>query len=160
MGALPAAGAGARLLATVKPQGFVGLAVDAAGFAPQSKPLGSGALELSLLTLSGGICPLQGLDGSLWYSACASFGAARLRGESRGLIGGRSRAQWFLLPGFGARAAWVAGDRWLVAAGLDAAFPLSPDRYVYRDPSGTELPAHEVGALVVTASLGLGLLVK
>jgi hypothetical protein len=144
----------------VKPRSFVGLGVDVMFLAPQRKELGAGSLELSLLALSGSICPLQGVDGAIWYSACASFGAARLRAKSHGLIDSRRKTQWLALPSLGARAAWIAADTWLIGAGLDVAFPLSADRYVYRDLQGMTQPAHELASLVVTASLGVGLLLK
>jgi hypothetical protein len=160
MGALPATAAGGRAVISVKPRSFVGLGVDVMFLAPQRKELGAGSLELSLLALSGSICPLQGVDGAIWYSACASFGAARLRAKSQGLIDSRRKTQWLALPSLGARAAWIAADSWLIGAGLDVAFPLSADRYVYRDLQGMTQPAHELASLVVTASLGVGLLLK
>lgn len=160
MGALPATAAGGRALLSVKPRSFIGLGVDVMLLAPQRKELGAGSLEVSLLTLSGSICPLQGVDGATWYSACASFGAARLRAKSHELVDSRRKTQWLALPSLGARAAWIAGNSWLIGGGLDIAFPLSADRYVYRDPQGMTLPAHELSSLVVTASLGVGLLVK
>ncbi|HEX2876432.1 MAG TPA: hypothetical protein VHP33_34500 [Polyangiaceae bacterium] len=160
MGALPATAAGGRALVSVKPRSFVGLGADILLLAPQRKALGSGSLDVSLLALSGSICPLQGVDGATWYSACASFGAARLRAKSHDLFDSRRKTQWFALPSLSARAAWIAAGSWLLGGGLDVAFPLSADRYVYRDPQGMTLPAHELASLVVTASLGVGLLVK
>lgn len=160
MGALPATGTGGRALVSVKPRSFVGLGVDVTLLAPQRKALGSGSLEVSLLALSGSICPLQGVDGSTWYSACAGFGAARVRAKSRDLFDSRRSTQWIALPSLSARAAWLAAGSWLFGGGLDIAFPLSADRYVYRDPQGLTLPAHELASLIVTASLGVGLLVK
>lgn len=160
MGALPATAAGGRALVSVKPRSFVGLGVDVMLLAPQRKALGSGSLDVSLLALSGSICPLQGVDGSTWYSACAGFGAARVRAKSHDLLDSRRKTQWIALPSLSARAAWIAADAWLIGGGLDVAFPLSADRYVYRDPQGMTLAAHELASLVVTASLGVGLLVK
>lgn len=160
MGVLPGAGGGARALVSVKPRGFVGLGGDVIALVPQRKALGGGSLDLSFIALSGSVCPLQGVDGSIWYSACASLGAARLHAESHDLLEARSRAQWLALPGIGVRAAWIAGAGLMLAGGIDAAFPLSADRYVYRDAQGRKLPAHELGSLAITASLGVGLLVK
>ena len=160
MGALPATGAGGRALLSVKPRSFVGLGADVMLLAPQTKPLGSGSLDVSLLTVIGSICPLQGIDGRTWYSACASLGAARLRVKSHDLLDSHRKTRWLALPSLSARAAWIAAGAWLFGGGLDIAFPLSADRYVYRDPQGMTLPAHELASLIVTASLGVGLLVK
>jgi hypothetical protein len=159
MGSLPGAGIGGRLLASVKPRDFIGFGVDVLAFAPQRKALGAGAIDVSFVAVAGSVCPLQGVDGRAWYSACASFGAARVRVAAKDLLQARSQTQWLALPSLSARGAWLPGGCVLLGGGLDAAFPLSADRYVYRDPQGTRLSAFELGQLVITASLGVGLLV-
>ncbi len=159
MGALPNVGLGARVLASVKPRGFIGLGVDVLALTPQSKPLGAGAINVSFLAASASLCPLQGIDGRAWYSACASFGAARLRVEGRELLDARSQTKWLALPSLSARGAWLPAGALMLAAGIDAGFPLSADRYVYRSLDGTVLPAHELSSLVVSASVGLGVLI-
>ena len=158
MGALPEAAVGGRAMASYKPRGLPAFGLDASLLAPQHRRLGAGGIDVSWLTLGASFCPLQGVDGAAWYSACGSFAAARLRVESRDLLEARSRSQWLALPSLGARAAWVLGRGWMLGGGLDAAFPLLADRYVYRDPQGETHTALEVGQLVLTAGLGLGLL--
>lgn len=159
MGALPAAGVGGRVIASLKPRAFVGFGVDVTAVAPRAKALGAGKFEMSLVAASVSVCPLQGVDGRGWYSACASFGAARVHAETLDLLEARSQSQWIAWPSLGARAAWIVGGGLLLGGALDAAFPLSADRYVYRDSAGRTLPAHELNPLVVTAGLGVGLLV-
>lgn len=159
MGALPGTGVGAGLVARFKPKGFLGLGLEVGALAPQRKSIASGWLEVSQLTLSASLCPLQGFDGDVWWSACASFGAARLSVQSQDLLDSKALSEWIGLPSVDARAAWVVRRKWLLGAGLEAGFPLSPDRYVYRDSQGAKQTAFEGGALTLTANLGVGVLI-
>jgi hypothetical protein len=158
MGALPSAAAGGGAFASFKPKGFWGLALHGEVLAPQRKQLGTGSLDAWLLSFGGSLCPLQGTDGAVWWSACAGMGAARLKVKSHDLLEAKSKKQWIPVPGLSARAAWRLGHGLLLGGGLEALFPVSPDRYVYRDPQGNQLPALEVSPLVISANLGLGLL--
>jgi hypothetical protein len=160
MGALPEPGAGAGLVALVKPRNFWGLGVEAQLLAPQRETLGSGRLVVSLLLARGSICPLQGIDGGVWWSACASFGVARLRTESQNLLGAKARGEWIAVPSASVRAAWVFDERWMLTGGLEAVFPVSPDRYVYRDEQGLKHQAFEMSPVNLTANLGIGVIVK
>ena len=158
MGVLPSPAAGGGVLASVKPRGFWGLGVEAGAWLPQRMALGSGSLETSLLMVSGSVCPLQGLSDGVWWSACGSFGAARLHARSRHVLEAKSRSDWFALPGATARGGWLVGRGVLVSAGLEALFPVSPDYYVYRSPAGEKQLAFEPSQLMITAELGVGVL--
>jgi hypothetical protein len=129
MGALPEPGAGAGLVALIKPRNFWALGVEAELLAPQRQNLGSGRLVASLLLTRASICPLQGRDGGVWWSGSV-------------------------------RAAWVFDERWMLAGGLEAVFPVSPDHYVYRDDEGLRHQAFEMSPLTVTANLGIGVIVE
>ena len=158
MGALPEAAVGGRILASFKPRGLPALGIDAMLLAPQRRTLGAGRIDVSLLSLGGSVCPLQGVDGAAWYGACGSVTAARLHVESRDLLEARSRTQWLVLPGLSARAGWVPARRWILGGALDVAIPLLADRYVYRDVGGETHTALEIGQLAITAGMGLGVL--
>ncbi|HEY6078594.1 MAG TPA: hypothetical protein VIW29_07315 [Polyangiaceae bacterium] len=158
MGILPSTAGGVGLLASVKPRGFWGLGVEAGAFFPQRTDLGSGSLETSFLMLSGSICPLQGLTDRVWWSACGSFGAGRLHARSRDVLEPQTRNDWFVLPGAAVRGGWLFGSHFLVSAGLQAHFPVSPDSYVYRTTEGEKRVAFEPGGLMIAAELGLGVL--
>jgi len=158
LGVLPSPAGGAGVLASVKPRGFWGLGVEAGAWLPQRMALGSGSLETSLLMMSGNICPLQGISDGVWWSACGSFGAARLHARSRHVLEARSRSDWFAVPGAAARGGWAVGRGLLLSAGLEALFPVSPDSYVYRSPQGEKQLAFEPSQLMITAQLGVGLL--
>jgi hypothetical protein len=158
MGLLPSAAVGGGVVATLKPKGFWGLGVQAEGLAPQRRALGTGTLEASLLLFGANLCPLQGVDGSTWWSACGNFNVARLHIESHDLLDRKSRNEWLALPGLSARAGWVAGHGVLLSGGLAGAFPVSPDRYIYRDPEGEQKVAFEPSRLAITANFGVGVL--
>jgi hypothetical protein len=158
MGGLPSTAVGGGLWASVKPRGFWGLGLEGGAWLPQRIALGSGSLETSLFVVSGSLCPLQGVNEGAWWSACGSIGAARLHARSRHLLGARSRSDWFALPGVTARGGWLVGHGLLVSGGLAALFPVAADYYVYRSPEGEKQLAFEPSALVITAQLGLGLL--
>lgn len=160
LGALPGSATGGRLAASIKPRGFIGLGVDLMLLAPERAPLGTGSLRISLAMASGSVCPLQGLDADIWYSACVGLGVARVGAQSEGLLESKSRSDWIAWPTLGVRGARLVWRQLLIGGGLDAAFPLSPDRYVYRDAAGEKHAAFELSSLVVTANLGVGVLLR
>jgi hypothetical protein len=159
MGSLPETGTGIGLVAVVKPRGFWGLGVEGELLLPQERALGTGSLEVSSLVLRGSLCPLQGASAGVWWSVCASMGVSRLALESRDLIGAKSRTEWIPLPGASVRAAWRLSSPWMVGGGLEAVFPVSPDRYVYRDVGGASHYAFEMSSLGLTANLVVGVMV-
>jgi hypothetical protein len=160
LGATPELAVGAGLAVSVKPRGFWGLGLEAAGFGPSRVALEAGSLDLSLMLAAASLCPLQGANESAWWSACASFGGARLHARSRGLLEARAESQWFALPGLSVRAARIVGKHWLLGGGVQAGLPIGPDRYVYRDADGRRQAAFQVSSLVLTAHVGIGWIVN
>lgn len=158
MGVLPSTGGGAGVLASFKPRGFWGLGLEAGALLPQRTPLGTGSLETSLFLVSGSLCPLQGVANATWWSACGQLGTGRLRAQSRDVLGAKTRSDWFALPGASVRGGWLPGRQLLVSVGLEALFPVSPDRYVYRTSDGMKEVALEPSPLMIAAELGVGLL--
>lgn len=158
LGALPTTAAGGGLFGTVKPRGFWGIGAQLELLAPQQKQLGTGSLQTGLLLLGAALCPLQGLDGAWWWSACGTLSGARLKVESRGLFDSNSTVEWLVVPGFSVRAGRRVWRGLLLGGGLEAGFPVSPDRYVYRDPQGAQQVAFEGNQFMIAASLGVGVL--
>jgi len=158
MGALPETAVGGSVLGSFKPRGFWGLGAELGALAPQRHVLGQGSLEMSLIFARGSLCPLQGSDTQVWWSACANLGGARVQVRTQGLLEAQSRADWILLPSLSVRAAWRPTRTLLLGAGLDAAAPALQHRYVYRDPEGIRQLAFEMSSVVLSASLGAGLL--
>ena len=95
-----------------------------------------------------------------WWSLCASGRLARVHAKSRGLLEAVESTQLVVMPGLVARAAYVVGKRFLVGGGLQASFPVSPDRYVYRDSLGVGHSAFELSPLLLSANFGVGLIVN
>ncbi len=160
LGASPEVAFGASLAANFKPRGFWGIGIEGAAFLPNRQSLDAGSLRVSLVVAGASLCPIQGLEGATWWSVCGSFQLARLHARSRGLLESRRVSQFFPLPGLTARAAHVFGDRWLLAGGLQVSFPVSPDRYVFRDADGDRHSAFEVSSFVLMASVGVGILIN
>jgi hypothetical protein len=160
MGAMPSAGLGLGLLFSVKPRKFWGFGLEAVAARSGRAQLGAGSLDASWAGLSGSLCPLQGTDNATWWSACGTLGVARLQVSSSGFVESRSHVDWLAVPGLSARAGWLAGRGCLLGGGLQALFPVSPDRYVYRDAAGMKLSAFEPNRLVIAAHLGFGVLVE
>lgn len=158
LGITPDVGFGAGVAGFLKPRGFWGLGVDAAMFAPHRQALDSGSLKASLLVAGVSLCPFQVAEDGAWWAICGTFQVARLHARSRGLLEARRDTQFFALPGLSGRAGRIIAGRWLVAGGLNLSFPVTPDRYVYRDVNGDRQSAFEVGSFVLTASAGLGLI--
>lgn len=159
-GVLPSTAGGASLLASLKLRGFWALGLEVGAAWPQDIPLGAGSLETSLFTLSGNICPLQGLADRTWWSACGSVGAGRLHAQSHQVLEPQSRSDWFFLPGAAVRGGWLVGGDVLISAGLQALFPVSPDHYVYRSTEGEKVLAFEPTPLMISAQFGVGLILR
>jgi hypothetical protein len=156
MGATPAFGFGGGIALAWQPRGFVGLSLDASAVLPRSVSLQSGSLRVSLQSLDLGICPLQGTDGSAWWSLCGGAGVARVHVRSRGLLESKAKSQYLAMPGMRARAATLLAGRWLVGGGVALGLPLFADRYTYRDAGGKEHVAFELSSPIVTAGAFAG----
>lgn len=160
MGAEPAVAWGGGVALSYKPRHFWGIGLEGEALAVQRTPLESGSLAISVATLGADLCPLQDTDDRAWWSLCASGRLARVRAKSRGLAEAVDSTQLVVMPGLVARAAYVLGKRFLVGGGLQASFPVSPDRYVYRDRLGGVHQAFELSPLVLSVNFGVGLLVN
>jgi hypothetical protein len=160
MGLLPNAAFGAGIDGWRKPSRFWGVRVGAALLARQRQALDSGRLDFSLMRADVGLCPLQGVDSAVWWSVCGSFGVGRLRTRSVGLAGARTKIELVAMPGLSVTAAWLWSGWLLLGGGLDASFPVSPNRYVYRDEQGTPNLAFQMNPLALTARLGIGVMVR
>jgi hypothetical protein len=158
MGAEPAAAWGGGLALSYKPTHFWGFGVEGEALAAQRTALESGSLAVSMATLGAELCPLQDTDDGAWWSLCASGRVARVHAKSRGLSEAIDSIQLVVMPGLVARAAFVLGERFLIGGGVRASFPVSPDRYVYRDSLGGIHQAFELSPLVISLNFGVGLL--
>jgi len=160
MGAEPQVALGGGLALFYKPKRFWGVGIEGEALTVQRSPLESGSLAISVATLGADLCPLQDTDEHAWWSLCANARLARVHAKSRKLYEAVESTQLVVMPGVVARAAYIVGKRLLVGGGLQASFPVSPDRYVYRDSLGVVHPAFELSPLVLSVNFGLGLIVN
>jgi hypothetical protein len=160
MGASPEVGFGGGVSLLWKPRGFWGVGLDVAGLAPQSLSLHSGSLQVSSQSLDFNLCPLQDTDDTVWWNLCGGAGVVRLQVRSRDLLLAKATSQYVAMPGLRARAARVIAGRWLLGGGLAIGFPISPDRYVYRDEQGNERGAFALGFPIATATAFAGTLFR
>jgi hypothetical protein len=160
MGLLPEPGFGASLDVRWKPARFWGLSLDAALLAEQRVEVDGGRIAFNLAHAGVGLCPLQGSDTTTWWSACGAFTLGWLRARSKGLTGARSRNELLGMPGLSVAGAWLP-HRWLfLGAGFAGSFPVSADRYLYRDALGASHLAFQMSSFALTAKLGVGLLIR
>jgi len=160
MGLLPEPGVGVGIDARLKPSRFWGLSIDAVLLAEQRVVVDGGHIVFNLAHAGFGVCPLQGSDGAIWWSACGTFSLGWLRARSRGLEGARSKSEVFGMPGLSVSGAWLPRGWLFLGAGFSGAFPVSPDRYLYADALGTTHLAFQVSSFALTAQLGVGLIVR
>lgn len=160
MGAEPEVAGGGGLALSYKPKRFWGIGVEGEALAARRSALESGSLAISVATVGVDLCPLQDTDDHAWWSVCASGRVARVHAKSRGLSEAVESTQLVVMPGLVARAAYIVGKRFLVGGGLQASFPVSPDRYVYRDSLGVAHQAFELSPLVLSVNFGVGLIVN
>jgi hypothetical protein len=64
------------------------------------------------------------------------------------------------MPGLNVTGAWLPRGWLLLGAGLAGAFPVSPDRYLYRDALGTPHLAFQMSSFALTARLAVGLIIR
>jgi len=160
MGLLPEAGFGAGLDIRYKPARFWGLSLDGELLAEQRVEVDEGHIAFRLAHAGLGLCPLQGHDSTTWWSACGTFSVAWLRARSTGLLGGRTKNELFSMPGLSVAGAWLPRGWLFFGAGLAGAFPVSTDRYLYRDAGGMPHLAFEPSSFVLTAKVGVGLMIR
>jgi hypothetical protein len=160
MGAEPTATWGGGLALSYKPKRFWGIGLEGEALAVQRSAIESGSLAISVASLGVDLCPLQDTDEHAWWSLCASGRVTRVHAKSRRLFEAIDSTQLVVMPGLLARAAYVVDERFLVGGGLQASFPVSPDRYVYRDSIGVVHPAFELSPLLLSVNLGVGLIVN
>lgn len=160
MGFLPEPGIGVAIDARLKPARFWGLSIDAALLAKQQVAVDGGRIAFDLAHAGLGLCPLHGSDATTWWSACGTFSVGWLRARSRGLIGARSKSEVFGMPGLSVAGAWLPRGWFFLGAGLSGFFPVSPDRYLYRDALETTHLAFQMSSFALTAKLSVGLLVR
>lgn len=147
IGLLPFPNYGPRLQVDLKPHRFWGLSLSGLALVGSHTELpGSGALDFRLIQLGGALCPLDTIRDRNWFAVCGGLEIAWLEAEGSGLSPHRRKTDWMLSPSLHAQAARELGGAVLVGGSLGVSFPMSRNRYVYRDSTGSSHLAFEVAS--------------
>ncbi|HKO47828.1 MAG TPA: hypothetical protein VJV79_08895 [Polyangiaceae bacterium] len=156
LGLLPFPNYGPRLQIDLKPRRFWGIAIAAQALVGARSELpGSGAIDYRLIQVGAALCPLDSMGDRAWVSVCGGLDMAWLEAEGSGLSPQRRKTDWALSPSLRGQAATRLAGPVLVGGQLGVSFPISRNRYVYRDSQGATQLAFEVAS----PSLVLGVFV-
>ncbi|HET7543866.1 MAG TPA: hypothetical protein VFK05_28540 [Polyangiaceae bacterium] len=147
IGLLPFPNVGPRLQLELKPRHFWGISLGALALLGSHTDLpGSGALDFRLLQAGAALCPLSTLRDRNWFALCGGVDVAWLQAEGSDLTPHRRKTDWTLSPALQLQAARQLVGPLLVGAMLGVSFPISRNRYVYRDVAGESHLAFEVAS--------------
>lgn len=147
VGLLPFPNYGPRLRINLKPSRFWGISIGALALLGSHIELpGSGALDLRMLQVGAALCPLDAIHDRNWLALCAGLDVTWFEAEGSGLSPHRRKTDWALSPSAQLEAArQLAGPLWL-GGSLGVSFPISRNRYVYRDSQDVRQLAFEVAS--------------
>ena len=147
IGLLPFPNYGPRFQVDLKPRRFWGLSFGGlALFGSHTDLPGSGAIDFRLIQASAALCPLDTIGERSWFAVCAGAEIGWLEAEGSGLAPHRRRTDWTLSPSLRLQAARQIAGPVLVGGTLGVSFPISRNRYVYRDVEGSSHLAFEVAS--------------
>jgi hypothetical protein len=160
IGLLPFPNYGPRLQVELKPRGFWGISIGALALVGSHTDLpGSGAIDFRLIQVGAALCPLDTIHDRNWFAVCGGLEMAWLEAEGSDLSPHRRKFDWALSPSLQVRAARQLVGPILLGGTLGVSFPISRNRYVYRDVAGSSQLAFEVAspALVLGVFVGFRL---
>jgi hypothetical protein len=154
VGRLPFPNYGPRLQVELKPRRFLGISIDVLALVGSHTDLpSSGAIDFRLIQAGAALCPLDSISERTWLAVCGGLEIAWLEAEGSGLSPHRRKTDWTLSPALRLQAARQVVGPLLLGGTLGVSFPISRNRYVYRDAAGSSQLAFEVAS----PSLVLGL---
>ena len=144
-GKLPFLNYGPQLQVVWKPRRFWGLELSGGAlFGSRADLPGSGTIDFRLLELGGALCPLESLRDGILLRGCAGVAVGWLRAESHGLEPPHSRTEVVFSPEAHLQIAKNVGEILLFGGGVEVAFPIRPNQYVYRDAEGVRQQAFQM----------------
>lgn len=147
LGLLPFPNVGPRLQIDLKPRRFWGIALAGqALLGSRSELPGSGAIGYRLLQTSAALCPADSMSDSGWFSACAGLELAWLEAEGSELAPHRRKTHLLVSPALRLQVAKRVAGPLLLGGSLQVSFPISRNRYTYRDEQGARQLAFEVAS--------------
>lgn len=146
-GLLPFPNYGPRLQFELKPRRFWGISIGGLALLGSHSELpGSGAIDFRLIQASAALCPLSTMRDRNWFAVCGGLQIAWLEAEGSGLSPHRRKTDWALSPSLSGQAARQLGGAVWLGGSLGVSFPISRNRYVYRDNAGASHLAFEVAS--------------
>lgn len=153
-GKLPFFDFGPELRLAYKPLRFWGLEVSGRLlFGSRQELPGTGAIDFGLAEVGAALCPLESFRNGLLLRGCGGIELGWLRAKSVDLEGGHQRTEVVYSPELHLQIAETIGEKFLFGGGVELAFPIRPNQYVYRDPEGVRQLAFQMSV----PSLGLSL---
>jgi len=147
VGLVPFPNYGPRLQIELKPRHFWGTSIGAAAlFGAESELPGGGALDFRLFQAGAALCPLDTIDDRNWFAVCGGLEVVWLEAEGRDLSPHRRKTNWALSPLVRLQAARQLGGPISLGAALGVSFPISRNRYTYRDSAENSHLAFEVSS--------------
>jgi hypothetical protein len=154
LGQLPFPNYGARLQVVFKPRRFWGLEISAEELTGASSQLpGSGSIDFRILKGALALCPLESIRDRVWLSGCVGVELAWVGAESRGLLPHRRRTEVVPSPVLRVQLGYDLGRGVLLGSTLAALFPISPNRYTFRDAEGENHLAFQMASPGLAAGL-------
>ena len=150
VGLLPFPNFGPRLQVDLKPRRFWGISIDGLALLGSHTDLpGSGAIDFRLIQAGAALCPLDTIGDRNWLAICGGLEVVWLEAEGSGLSPHRRKSDWTLSPSLRLQAARQLLGPVLLGGSLGVSFPISRNRYVYRDVAGSSQLAFEVASPVL-----------
>jgi hypothetical protein len=147
IGLLPFPNLGPRLQVELKPRHFWGISLHGLALLGSHTDLpSSGALDFRLLQAGAALCPLDTLRDRNWFAACGGVEINWLEAEGSGLSPHRRKTDWTLSPSLRLQAARQLVGPVLLGGMFGVSFPISRNRYLYRDVAGSSQLAFEVAS--------------
>jgi hypothetical protein len=147
VGLLPFPNFGPRLQFHLKPRRFWGLSIGALALLGSHTELpGSGALDFRLIQAGAALCPLDTIHDRTWFALCGGVELTWLEAEGSGLSPHREETDWALSPSLNLSAARQLVGPVSIGGSLGVSFPISRNRYVYRDSQNVGHLAFEVAS--------------
>ena len=157
LGLLPNVGLGVTVGGILEPPHFIGLAGAGTFWFDDTIAAGGGKITFSLLTLSGGLCPLLFHSARFQAYGCAVGQIGLLRARSTGFTDPRPETYSpFLAGALEARGTLRIFGPLSARAGATFLVPVLRDKFTYRTDAGVETEAFQMSPVAAIADFGFG----
>ena len=154
IGLLPFPNLGPRLQVDLKPRNFWGISISGLALLGAHTDLpSSGAIDFRSIQVGAALCPLDTLRDRSWFAVCGGLDVLWIEAEGSALSPHRRKTDWTLSPSLRLQAARQVIGPLLLGGLFGVSFPISRNRYVYRDVAGSSQLAFEVASPALVLGL-------